>query len=142
MNRLIPGKTKVQVELFRGVKIGDIIVSAIGVTMIIFILISSLPHKLAFCVGVALAAAVLLIRLDENPNYRFLMHVIAHLAYKRKYQRIYDDALLVERAQGNEMDAIVGRIFTGERAGEGAALRAVLSLQPGPYGGVCGGERF
>ena len=120
MNRLIPGKTKVQVELFRGVKIGDIIVSAIGVTMIIFILISSLPHKLAFCVGVALAAAVLLIRLDENPNYRFLMHVIAHLAYKRKYQRIYDDALLVERAQGNEMDAIVGRIFTGERVGEGA----------------------
>ena len=120
MNRLIPGKTKVQVELFRGVKIGDIIVSAIGLTMIVFVLISSLPYKLAFCVGIALAAAVLLIRLDENPNYRYLMHVIAHFAYKRKYQRIYDDALLVERARGNEMDTIVGRIFTGERAREGA----------------------
>ena len=54
MNRLIPGKTKVQVELFRGVKIGDIIVSAIGLTMIVFVLISSLPYKLAFCVGIAL----------------------------------------------------------------------------------------
>ena len=118
MNRLIPGKTKVQVELFRGVKIGDIIVSAIGLTMVIFVLISSLPYKLAFCAGVVLAAAVLLIRMDGNPNYRYLMHVIAHFAYKRKYQRIYDDALLVERARGNAMDTIVDRILADERAGD------------------------
>ena len=120
MNRLIPGKTKVQVELFRGVKIGDIIVSAIGLAMIILVLVSSLPYKLAFSVGIVLVAAVLLIRMDANPNYRYLMHVIAHFAYKRRYKRIYDDALLVERARGNEMDTLVDRIFTGERAGDAA----------------------
>ena len=117
MNRLIPGKTKVQVELFRGVKIGDIVVSAIGLAMIILVLVSSLPYKLAFCIGIVLVAAVLLIRMDANPNYRYLMHVIAHFAYKRRYKRIYDDALLVERAQGVKMVTMVDRAFSGGRPG-------------------------
>ena len=118
MNRLIPGKTNVQVELFRGVKIGDIIVAAIGIAMIVLVLVSSLPYKLAFCVGIVLVAAVLLIRMDANPNYRYLMHVIAHFAYKRRYARVYDDALLVERARGNEKDTLFDRVFTEEEDGE------------------------
>ena len=120
MNRLIPGKTKVQVELFRGVKVGDIIVSAIGLAMIVLVLVSTLPYKLAFTVGIVLAAALLLVRMDANPNYLYLMHIIAHFAYKRRYKRVYDDALLIERARGNEMDALVERVFTGKRTGEAA----------------------
>ena len=46
MNRLIPGKTKVQVELFRGVTIGDVVIAAFGIAMITLILMSSLPAKL------------------------------------------------------------------------------------------------
>ena len=117
MNRLIPGKTKVQVELFRGVKIGDVVVAGIGLAMLILILISSLPHRFAFCLGVVLVAAMLLVRLDANPNYVFLMHVIAHFAYRRRYQRSNDDALLMERAKGNETDAIVDRMYAGDGAG-------------------------
>ena len=114
MNRLIPGKTKVQVELFRGVKIGDIVVAGIGLAMIVLILISTLPHKLAFCVGVVLLAAVLLVRMDAYPNYLYLMHIITHFAYRRSYERVNDDALLLERGKGNERDALIDRLFASE----------------------------
>ena len=118
MNRLIPGKTKVQVELFRGVKVGDIVVAGIGLAMLILILISSLPHRFAFCLGVVLVAVMLLVRMDDKPNYIFLMHVIAHFAYHRRYQRSSDDALLMERAKGNEMGTIVERMYPGDDAGK------------------------
>ena len=59
MNRLIPGKTKVQIELFRGVTIGDVVIAGTGMVMLVLVLLSSLPHKLGFCIGVVSAAALL-----------------------------------------------------------------------------------
>ena len=123
MNRLIPGKTKVKVELFRGVKVGDIVVAGIGLAMLILILISSLPHRFAFCLGVVLVAVMLLVRMDDKPNYLFLMHVIAHFAYRRRYQRSSDDALLMERAKGNEMGTLVERMYPGD--GDGKKQRGI-----------------
>ena len=58
MQRLIPGKTKVHIELFRGVTIGDVVVGAIAVAMLIFVLISNLPGRLFFCAGIIILAAV------------------------------------------------------------------------------------
>ena len=120
MNRLIPGKTKVQVELFRGVKIGDVIVAGIGLAMIVLILVSTLPYRFAFCLGVALIAAVLLVRLDANPNYVFLMHIVAHFAYKRRYGRRTDDASLLEKAREDETSPADGG-NAGSRQGRKAA---------------------
>ena len=88
MNRLIPGKTKVQVELFRGVTIGDVIVAGIGMTMLILVLLSSLPYKLAFCIGVIFVAVLLLARLDDRANYRFLFGILVHFTYKRRFARL------------------------------------------------------
>lgn len=44
--RLIPGKTKVQVELFKGVTLADLLVCGVTMIMIVFVLVSSLPGKL------------------------------------------------------------------------------------------------
>ena len=41
--RLIPGKTKVRIELFKGVSIGDIVVVSLGVALVLLFAISSLP---------------------------------------------------------------------------------------------------
>ena len=76
MTRLIPGKTKVQVELFHGVRLGDVIVAAFAVAMLIFVLISNLPFRYVIAGGIALIAAFLLIRIDEQPNYSFLVNII------------------------------------------------------------------
>ena len=119
MNRLIPGKTKVQVELFRGVTIGDIVIAAFGIAMITLILMSSLPAKLWLCIGVVAVCAILLVRMDTTPTYQYLMGVIAHFAYKRRYKRLHDDAYLMERANNNGTQAMFDRMFTGEEGAKG-----------------------
>ena len=114
MNRLIPGKTKVKVELFRGVKIGDIVIAAFGFALITLILMSTLPRKLWFCIGVLSICAFLLARLDATPAYSYLMSIIAHFSYKRRYERVNDNEILLERAKGNEKQALFDRVFGEE----------------------------
>ena len=41
--RLIPGKTKVQVELFKGITLADMLVGGIAMVMAVLVLTSSLP---------------------------------------------------------------------------------------------------
>ena len=124
MKRLIPGKTKVQVELFKGVMLGDIVVAAIGIAMLILILISSLPQKLIFCIVVIGIAALLLVRMDAVPNYRYLMQIITHYAYKRRYERVNDDELLKSRALGTEKDTKFERLFKKKPGSKGAPVTA------------------
>ena len=99
MQRLIPNKTKVNVELFRGVTIGDIIVGAVALVLIVLILISNLPFKLGFCLIVAGLAALLVIRLDEQPNYIYFLHILTFLGYKRHFGRTRTDEILLDGAE-------------------------------------------
>ena len=115
MQRLIPGKTKVHIELFRGVTIGDVVVGAIAVAMLIFVLISNLPGRLFFCAGIIILAVLLLVRLDEQPNYIFLMHILSFFGYKRRFARNFSDKVLYDISEKGEHDAYMDQIF-GEDA--------------------------
>ena len=95
MQRLIPNKTKVNVELFRGVTIGDIIVGGIGMIMLVLVVISNLPFKLGFSLFVVGLTALLLIRLDDQPNYIYFLHILSFLGYKRHFGRRRTDAKLL-----------------------------------------------
>ena len=101
--RLIPGKTKVQIELFRGVTIWDILVGAIALILLILIIISSLPHKLWFCIGVGFLTTLLVIRLDDKPNYILVLHMFRHLTSVRRYSKVYDDETLKKKGQNEIM---------------------------------------
>ena len=115
MQRLIPGKTKVHIELFRGVTIGDVVVGAIAVAMLIFVLISNLPGRLFFCAGIIILAVLLLVRLDEQPNYIFLMHILSFFGYKRRFARNFSDKVLYDISEKGEHDAYMDQLF-GENA--------------------------
>lgn len=99
MTRLIPGKTNVQIELFRGITLGDVLIASIAAVMLIFVLISSLPHKFGICIGIGVFAGLLLIRLDEQPNYLYILHILSHFGYDRQFSRIYTDKMLAERGK-------------------------------------------
>ena len=43
--RLIPGKTKVKIELFRGITIGDIAVGAMTLLLALLVLLSTFPGR-------------------------------------------------------------------------------------------------
>lgn len=111
MTRLIPGKTKVEVELFRGVTLGDVIVAGVGIGMIILLVLSNLPYKFGICVGVAAVVGLLLFRIDEQPNYRYLLHILGHLGYDRKFAKTYTDEMLVQRGEGTIQDAAMQELF-------------------------------
>lgn len=111
MKRLIPGRTKVQVELFKGVRLTDLVAAAVALVLLVFVLVSSLPGKLYFSIGVLLITAALLARIDTQPNYIYLLHILRHFALPRGYKRFKDDnALLREASEGAE-DVAFHQVF-------------------------------
>ena len=96
MARLIPGKTKVQIELFKGVRLTDILVGLIAFFMIVFVVVSSLPLKFYIVLGILLVAGALLVRMDTVPNYIYLRNMLRHFAYRRRYRRDIPDEQLLD----------------------------------------------
>ena len=106
MQRLIPGKTKVHIELFRGVGLRDVIVGIVAMSMLIFVLLSNLPGKLWICIGILFVTVLLLIRLDEQPNYIYLLHILTFFGYHRHFERLQRDPQLVARGKGDKKLAL------------------------------------
>ena len=96
MSRLIPGKTKVKIELFKGVRLTDILVGLIAFLLLVFLLISSIPYKFYVVLGVLFIAGVLLTRIDGVPVYTYLLNMLRHFAYHRSYGRDVTDAQLLD----------------------------------------------
>lgn len=111
MTRLIPGKTKVEVELFRSVTLGDIVLGGLALGMISLVLVSGLPHKYAICLGIAFVAGLLLTRIDTQANYLYLLHILRHFGYDRHFARLYTDEALVERGEGRGKEAAFRELF-------------------------------
>ena len=102
--RVIPGKTKVKIELFKGVSLGDMLIGGIALTLILFMLTSTIPGKLYIAIGLLMIAVALLVRLDTEPNYIYILHVLRHFGYTRFYTRTYSDDELIALAEGNWED--------------------------------------
>ena len=86
--RIIPRKTKVATEFFTGVSFGDIILGAVGILLIFFIIISNLPYKIGICSVIAAIFVLLLVRIDTESNYMFLLRIVKHFSYYRSYRKI------------------------------------------------------
>lgn len=106
---LIPGKTKVQTEIFKGVSLADILIGVVAGIIFISLLLSNLPYKFAIAVVLFFITALLLVRIDTEPNYIFLLHMLRHLVFPRRFERVYTDKYLLlknlkgEREAGKEL---------------------------------------
>lgn len=80
MIRIIPKKTNVSLELFKGISVMDFLVGAIGVILAVLVLCSNLPFKLYLTTAILVVFICLLITIDEDKNYVFLAHIIKHYA--------------------------------------------------------------
>ena len=105
--RLIPGKTKVEIEFFKGISLWDIIVAAIGIVMAVAVLVSSIPHRFYVILGIIFVFAGLLARLDATPNYILLAHILRHFAYKRHYEKVLNDDVLLVLSGEKSHDELV-----------------------------------
>ena len=87
--RIIPRNTKVATEFFTGVSLADILVGTVGVLIIFFVIISNLPYKIGICGGIAAVFVLLLVRIDTEANYMFLLRIVKHFSYYRTYRKIH-----------------------------------------------------
>ena len=93
--RMIPGKTKVKIELFRGVRVADAVIGSVFLGLIVLIISSNLPGMWVIALVLLLIGIGLLVRIDTEPNYVYLMHILRHLGYKRHYAKMYSDEMLL-----------------------------------------------
>ena len=112
--RLIPGKTKVQIELFKGISLWDMLVAGIGALLVLLVLISTLPFKFYIVLGIGLVFVGLLVRMDTVPNYLYLLHVLRHFSYARRYDKVYNDETLIAMSSENSREQLV-EILTGKK---------------------------
>ena len=112
--RLIPGKTKVQIELFKGVTLADFFVSAIAIVVLVFIIISTLPYKFYIIIAHVSITAALLLRLDAEPNYMYLLAILRHYALPRRFERIYDDKYLINLNKEETKSDALDELFREE----------------------------
>ena len=112
--RLIPGKTKVNIELFRGITVWDVVVGGIALIMLVFVLISNLPGKLWVCLVIAALAAFLVIRLDEQPNYVYFLHILSFFGYNRAFKKTYSDETLIEMGESGVKDESFKQLYVDD----------------------------
>ncbi len=105
--RIIPKKTNVSMEFFNGFTAGDMAVGFIGALVEVALLVSNLPGKYYMMSAGLVIIALLLMRLDDERNYLFLLSILRHYAYRRRYRRDLPEDKKARRKAGEDIRKIV-----------------------------------
>lgn len=86
--RIIPKRTKVKIEFFKGIEVLDVIVGGIGAAAAIAVFVSNLPYRIYVMAAIVLLTAGLLMPMDDdNKSYMFIYIFLKHMARYKKFQR-------------------------------------------------------
>ena len=88
--RVIPRRTKVKMEFFKNVTLGDIILAFIGVAVGLGLFLSGFPNNLGIWLGLAWVAIVISLYFkvaDDTRLYQTLGYAIRFLAQKKRYAK-------------------------------------------------------
>ena len=83
--RIIPKKTKVETEIFKGVSIVDILVGLFGAFVCVALITSNLPYRWWFAIGVLMVFVFLLMPLDDEKVYMLFIHFLRYFAIPRSF---------------------------------------------------------
>ncbi|MDR1392094.1 MAG: DUF87 domain-containing protein [Clostridiales bacterium] len=85
--RIIPSKTNVQTQFFKGVGLLDALVGLVGITIASLIFLSNISHKGIYIISVLIFFAILLCTLDDNKTYVLFYNIIKYYARPRIYSK-------------------------------------------------------
>ena len=105
--RLIPGKTKVRMEVFKGVSLADIIVCAVFLSLMVCVMLSELPLRVLMAILLGLIMVLLVIRPGGVSNYTRLLMMLRFFALPGKFERVYDDQMLLDKASGKLHEEVI-----------------------------------
>lgn len=81
--RIIPKKTRVSMEFFKGIELLDIVIAAAGVTLTLFMFLSNLPLRWMAALIVFIVFSASIIPLDDEKAYKSLYYAIRYaMSYK------------------------------------------------------------
>lgn len=93
--RIIPKRTKVRMELFKGIELADVLVAGIGLGIASSFLVSNLPFNLPLSIISLIVTAALVVPLDDDKGY---MLIYSSLKYLGRHKIFYKQSFL-EREQ-------------------------------------------
>ncbi|MDO4265436.1 MAG: ATP-binding protein [Eubacteriales bacterium] len=85
--RIIPKRTKVRMELFKGIELMDVLVGSLGAGVAVSLLVSNLPGHLYLMVLVLLITVALIVPIDDDKGYQLLFHVLKYAARPRIFYK-------------------------------------------------------
>ncbi|MGN0670559.1 MAG: hypothetical protein ACI4JZ_08415, partial [Oscillospiraceae bacterium] len=85
--RIIPKKTKVETELFKGVSIIDVLVGLFGAFVCVALITSNIPFKWWIAIGVFVVFVFLMMPLDDEKIYMLFIHFLRHFAIPHVFFR-------------------------------------------------------
>ena len=104
--RVIPKRTKVRLELFKGVEVVDVLVGAAGIGLTISLVFSNLPGKFVLAVILGLFTIAMVVPIDDDKGYLFVLYLIRYLGRKRVFsKRSVREAKERAEAQGKKVKA-------------------------------------
>ena len=111
--RLIPGKTKVKLELFKGITIVDVLVALVGLGIAALCAVSSLPYRWIIAIFVMGIFGMLIVRVNDSPIYVFFWHMLRYRAFPRRFYRVFDDKAL-KNMKGKDREQLMDDFYKAE----------------------------
>ena len=85
--RVIPKRTKVRLELFKGVEVIDVLVGSAGFALAVSVFLSNLPAHIMVSVIIAILTVGMVIPLGDDKGYLFLFYALKYLGRKRVFKK-------------------------------------------------------
>ena len=84
--RIIPKKTKVAMEFFKGVEVPDVLVGVLGIAIVISVIFSNLPYRMIIAGTIAVIVTASVIPLDDEKGYMMVYNLLKYFARYRGYE--------------------------------------------------------
>lgn len=88
--RVIPKRTNIRMELFRGIEVMDVIVGAIGSMLVISLAVSNLPGKFIFAAIMLIITVMLVFPLDDDKGYLIALYALRFLSRPKTFKKRKD----------------------------------------------------
>lgn len=85
--RIIPKKTKVSMEFFKGIQTLDVFVAALGLLITISVMFSNLPFRFAIGLVIACVFGVTMVPLDGDKGYMMFYYALRYISREKGYSR-------------------------------------------------------
>ena len=85
--RVIPKKTNVRLELFRGLEVVDVFVGGIGLGITILLLLANIPGHIYMAILIAIITVALVIPVDDDKGYLMLLYFMRYMGRPRRFKK-------------------------------------------------------